>query len=83
MNKLARLFAENLYEQRVIKKISQEKLSLECGFNKKYVGMLERAEVRITLEKVYIIAANLGCSVYDLLPAENPDKIEDMIEIEP
>ncbi|EGU9030326.1 helix-turn-helix domain-containing protein [Vibrio parahaemolyticus] len=83
MNRIVREFAKNLHTQRVRKNISQEKLSLACGFNKKLVGMLERSEQRITLEKVYILAAHLGCSIYDLLPTENPTQIDDMVKLEP
>ncbi|EGQ8195068.1 XRE family transcriptional regulator [Vibrio parahaemolyticus] len=82
MNKIVREFAKNLHKQRVKKKISQEKLSLVCGFNKKLVGMLERSEQRITLEKVYILAAHLNCSIYDLLPIEDPKHIEEMIQVD-
>ncbi|WP_318097666.1 helix-turn-helix transcriptional regulator [Vibrio sp. 705] len=82
MNKIVREFAKNLHKQRVKKKISQEKLSLACGFNKKLVGMLERSEQRITLEKVYILAAHLNCSIYDLLPSEDPKHIEAMIQVD-
>lgn len=82
MNKIVREFAKKLHTQRVIKNISQEKLSLACGFNKKLVGILERSEQRITLEKVYILAAHLDCSIYDLLPSEDPNQIEEMIKVD-
>ncbi|HCG7540872.1 TPA: helix-turn-helix transcriptional regulator [Vibrio parahaemolyticus] len=82
MNKIVREFAKNLRTQRVIRNISQEKLSLACGFNKKLVGMLERSEQRITLEKVYILAAYLDCSIYDLMPSEDPKNIEAMIKVD-
>ncbi len=82
MNRIVREFAKNLHTQRVRKNISQEKLSLACGFNKKLVGMIERSEQRITLEKVYILAAHLGCSVHDLLPREDPSHIDEMIKLE-
>ncbi|EDM59801.1 conserved hypothetical protein [Vibrio parahaemolyticus AQ3810] len=44
--------------------------------------MLERSEQRITLEKVYILAAHLNCSIYDLLPIEDPKNIEAMIQVD-
>ncbi|EOX4423228.1 helix-turn-helix domain-containing protein [Vibrio alginolyticus] len=82
MNKIVREFAKKLHAQRIIKNISQEKLSLACGFNKKLVGILERSEQRITLEKVYILAAHLDCSIHDLLPSEDPNHIEEMIKVD-
>ena len=79
MNKIAEEFAANLSKLRSNKGVSQAKLSLLCGFDKNYVGMLERAERRVTLEKVYIIAANLECSVNDLMPQESASEIDEMI----
>ncbi|EIO3707131.1 helix-turn-helix transcriptional regulator [Vibrio parahaemolyticus] len=82
MNKIVREFAKKLHAQRVLKGVSQEKLSLACGFNKKLVGMIERSEQRITLEKVYILAAHLDCSINDLLPDEDPEHIEEMTALD-
>ncbi|MBF4442779.1 XRE family transcriptional regulator, partial [Vibrio anguillarum] len=47
MNKIAEEFAANLSKLRSNKGVSQAKLSLLCGFDKNYVGMLERAERRV------------------------------------
>jgi len=82
MNIIAKEFAKNLKNQRVKNEISQQKLSLLCGFDKNYIGLLERAQKRVTLEKVYIIAAVLGCSAADLFPKESPKHIQDMIKVE-
>ncbi|MCG6220971.1 helix-turn-helix domain-containing protein, partial [Vibrio diabolicus] len=82
MNKIVREFAKNPPPPPPPPPPSQEKLSLACGFNKKLVGMLERSEQRITLEKVYILAAYLDCSIYDLMPSEDPEHIEAMIQVD-
>jgi transcriptional regulator with XRE-family HTH domain len=82
MNIIAKEFAKNLKNQRVKNGISQQKLSLLCGFDKNYIGLLERAQKRVTLEKVFIIAAALDCSVTDLFPKESPKHIQDMIKLE-
>ncbi len=82
MNIIAKEFAKNIKNQRVEKGIAQQKLSLLCGFDKNYIGCLERAQSRVTLEKVYIIAAALDCSVLDLLPKENPKRIANMIKLD-
>ncbi len=82
MNKIAEEFAANLSKLRSNKGVSQAKLSLLCGFDKNYVGMLERAERRVTLEKVYIIAAKLECSVNDLMPQESASEIDGMIGVQ-
>ncbi|MCE0494660.1 helix-turn-helix domain-containing protein [Vibrio salinus] len=82
MNIIAKEFAKNLKKQRVKRNISQQKLSLLCSFDKNYIGLLERAQKRITLEKVYVVAAALDCSILDLLPKEDPKCIDDMIRID-
>lgn len=81
MNEIAQKFANNLISERAKRAISQHTLSELCGFDKNYVGMLERAERRVTLEKVYILAAKLECSVNDLIPCENAAYIEDMVKL--
>ncbi len=81
MNIIAEEFANNLKNQRTARGLSQQKLSLMCEFDKNYIGRLENAERRITLEKVYIIAAALDCSIVDLLPTEMPKEIHEMIKI--
>ena len=40
-----------------------------------YMGRIERGEVNITVEKLYRIAAELGCKPADLLP---PAKVPDI-----
>lgn len=69
-NKIAIEFGERLALQRKKKGLLQKELSELCGFSLNYIGVLERGEKNITLEKVFTIAEKLGCSVYDLIPAE-------------
>ncbi|GMA82121.1 hypothetical protein GCM10025855_16540 [Shewanella glacialipiscicola] len=45
-------------------------MSQQCGFSLNYIGIVERGEKSISLEKVYVIAAILECSVHDLIPDE-------------
>lgn len=68
MNELAIQFGKNVRNIRKAKGIAQEKLALLTGIDRSYVGRIERGEVNITLEKVYIIAGVLGCNLNDLLP---------------
>ncbi len=68
MNELAIQFGKNVRNTRKTKGIAQEKLALLTGIDRSYVGRIERGEVNITLEKVYIIAGVLGCDLNDLLP---------------
>lgn len=69
-NKIAIEFGERLASQRKKKGLLQKELSELCGFSLNYVGVLERGEKNITLEKVFVLAEKLECSVYDLIPAQ-------------
>jgi len=68
MKDLAKKFGHNVRSMRKNKGISQDKLALAADIDRSYVGRIERGEVNITLEKVYQMAAVLGCDVRDLLP---------------
>lgn len=72
MNYLATHFGKNVRSVRKAKNIAQERLALLTGIDRSYVGRIERGEVNITLEKVYIIAGVLGCELSDLLPTDVP-----------
>jgi transcriptional regulator with XRE-family HTH domain len=68
MTELAVLLGQNIRKVRQEKKISQEKLALMCGLDRSYMGRIERGEVNITLEKLYLIASILKIDVKKLLP---------------
>jgi transcriptional regulator with XRE-family HTH domain len=68
MNELAIEFGRKVRALRKEKGIAQEKLALLSGIDRSYVGRIERGEVNITLEKVYIIAGVLCCEIAELLP---------------
>ncbi len=67
-NKIAIEFGKKLTEQRKKTGLLQKELAEKCGFSLNYIGVLERGEKNVTLEKVFIIAKVLKCSVYDLIP---------------
>lgn len=48
--------------------LSQDEIALRSGIDRSYVGRIERGEVNISLEKVYLLAEVIGCSPKDLLP---------------
>lgn len=68
MKDLAANFGKKLREVRKLKRISQDKLALVAEIDRSYVGRIERGEVNITLEKVYVLAEALECNVTELLP---------------
>lgn len=60
-------FGQNLRAIRKSKGFSQERLAHEAGIDRSYVGKIERGEVNITIEKIYLLADHLQCSPKDLL----------------
>ncbi|MCO8115617.1 helix-turn-helix domain-containing protein [Acinetobacter lwoffii] len=53
---------------RVEQDITQEMLALQCNIDRSYMGRIERGEVNLTVEKLYIIAKVLEVDVKQLLP---------------
>ena len=60
-------FGRNLRAIRKSKGFSQERLAHETGIDRSYVGKIERGEVNITIEKIYLLADHLQCAPKDLL----------------
>ncbi len=48
--------------------LSQDALALACSIDRSYMGRIERGEVNITIEKLYVIADVLACEPFKLLP---------------
>lgn len=66
------LFGLRLRELRKSKGISQEKLALESGVARSYVGEVERGKRNIALLNIYKLAETLGVKPSALLePPEN------------
>ncbi len=61
-------FGLKLRQQRKKAGITQNELAEKTGVTRVYVGLIERGETSITLEKVYRLAEALKCDVSDLLP---------------
>ncbi|NKG33557.1 helix-turn-helix domain-containing protein [Acinetobacter junii] len=68
MTELLIKIGQNIVTRRKALNLSQEKLALICGIDRSYMGRVERGEMNLTIEKLYVIAAALGCSGKDLLP---------------
>ena len=68
MNYLSKQLGANIRAKRKEQCISQEKLALQCGVDRSYMGRIERGEVNITVEKLYQIASVLKCEITSLLP---------------
>lgn len=68
MQQLAKALGKNIRAQRKAVALSQDALALSCKVDRSYMGRIERGEVNITVEKLYRIAAALGCTPDALLP---------------
>lgn len=69
MTELAALLGQNIRKTRKEKCISQEKLALLCGLDRSYMGRIERGEINMTVEKLYLIASILEIDPKKLLPS--------------
>lgn len=68
MQSLSEALGSKIRAIRKQKKFSQDGFALQCGLDRSYMGRIERGEVNITVEKLYRIAAELGCEPSELLP---------------
>lgn len=68
MNELAKSFGDTFKGKRKEVGLSQDEIALRSGIDRSYVGRIERGEVNISLEKLYLLAEVIGCSPKELLP---------------
>lgn len=61
------ILVENVKKYRKQKQLSQEKLSVLCGYHESYVGRLERTPGNPELSTLKVLADKLGVAVADLL----------------
>jgi len=61
-------FGKNLRKIRKLRGFSQEQLAYTAGIDRSYIGKVERGQVNLTIEKLYILAGTLDCSPKDLVP---------------
>lgn len=70
MEQLAKAVGIRIRTERKSRKLSQDALALACGIDRSYMGRIERGEVNMTIEKLYIIANVLACDLHALLPEQ-------------
>ena len=66
--RLAKAIGLKIRAKRGEHRLSQDALALACGIDRSYMGRIERGEVNITIEKLYVIARVLECEPATLLP---------------
>jgi len=59
-------FGKQVAELRRRKGLSQEKLALECGFDRTYIGTIERGEKSVTVNSIAKLAKGLNISLKQL-----------------
>ena len=64
--KIYRLLGETVRARRTKARLSQEQLAEKADLTRNYIGDIERAEKKITLETLAKIAKALKCRVRDL-----------------
>ncbi len=65
--KIYRILGETIRVERRKAKLSQEKLAERADFTRNYIGQIERAEKKVTLEALWKIANALKVRVRDLV----------------
>lgn len=68
MEQLANAIGRRVRAERKTRNLSQDALALACGIDRSYMGRIERGEVNITIQKLYVIADVLACDPSKLLP---------------
>ena len=68
MTNLAKSFGGKFKTKRKETGLSQDEVALQSGIDRSYIGRIERGEVNISLEKVYLLAEVLNCKATELLP---------------
>ena len=63
-------FGKRITSFRKLKGLSQEQLALECGFDRTYIGTIERGEKSATINSIAKLAKGLNVSLKELFDYE-------------
>lgn len=69
------LFGRRLVELRKVKGWSQERLALESGLARSYLGGVERGRRNIALLNIWKLAETLGVEAKELLSAPDSEEV--------
>ena len=67
MSEISSKIGNIIRKKRVEKDITQEMLALQCNIDRSYMGRIERGEVNLTVEKLYMIAKVLEVDVKSVI----------------
>lgn len=62
------ILGQNIKNLRVLKNMSQEELAFKISTARNYIGCIERAQKRPSLDIIFDIAKALDCKLCDLFP---------------
>jgi transcriptional regulator with XRE-family HTH domain len=68
MTELSLQIGKLIRNKRIERNLSQESVALLSGIDRSYIGRIERGQVNITVEKLYVIAKVLDIPIKELLP---------------
>lgn len=68
MSELSLQIGKLIRNKRIERNLSQESVALLSGIDRSYIGRIERGQVNITVEKLYVIAKVLDIPLKELLP---------------
>lgn len=68
MGPLAKALGARIRARRKACRLSQDGMALACNIDRSYIGRIERGEVNVTVDKLYLIAEVLECDPASLLP---------------
>jgi transcriptional regulator with XRE-family HTH domain len=71
--RLRLLFATNVRLARIHAGLSQERLALECGLDRTFIGSLEQGIRNISVDNIEVIASALKIPAHELLDADLPE----------
>jgi transcriptional regulator with XRE-family HTH domain len=77
MNKLSREISDNIAKHRSKLGLTSIEVSLMAGFSRSYLSKVEKEGVRITVEKLYLLARVLQCDITELLPQDRTDLLDE------
>jgi transcriptional regulator with XRE-family HTH domain len=66
-SKVSKILGETIRARRIKAGMSQEKLAEKAGLARNYIGNIERAEYKVTVEALARIAKALGVRIRDLV----------------
>ena len=65
--RIEKIFGQILRKHRAINKLSQEKLSHECGLDRSYISLLERGLRQPSLTTILLLSKTLNTSAADFI----------------